>query len=59
MGLLTTTFCIANVFAAIFGGVLLQLDSIWPLFLASALYFTATMLLKVWFIKPDQQAVVS
>ena len=56
MGLLTTTFCIANVFAAIFGGALLQLDSIWPLFLASALYFTAMLLLKVWFIKPEQQA---
>ena len=55
MGLLTTTFCIANVFAAIFGGVLLQLDSVWPLFLASALYFIAMLLMKVWFIKSEPE----
>ena len=54
MGLLTTTFCIANVFAAIFGGVLIQLDSIWPLFLASALYFIAMLLMRAWFVKPNK-----
>ena len=54
MGLLTTTFCIANVFAAIFGGVLIQLDSIWPLFLASALYFIAMILMRAWFVKPNK-----
>lgn len=54
MGLLTTTFCIANVFAAIFGGLLLQFDSIWPLFLSSGLYFVAMLLMNKWFVVPEK-----
>lgn len=50
MGLLTTTFCIANVFAAVCGGVLLQLNSQWPLFLSSMFYIVSLTLLYRYFV---------
>lgn len=55
MGLLTTTFCIANVFAAIFGGLLLQLSSHWPLFLSSMFYIVSLTLLYLFFIFPGRK----
>ncbi|MDA8621204.1 MFS transporter [Psychrosphaera sp.] len=55
MGLLTTTFCIANVFAAIFGGVLLQLSSHWPLFLSSMFYIVSLTLLYQFFVFPSRK----
>ncbi len=58
MGLLTTTFCIANVFAAIAGGLLLQMDSNWPLFLASGLYLVVLFLLDRFFIKGAKQSTI-
>jgi len=55
MGLLTTTFCIANVFAAIFGGLLLQLSSHWPLFLSSMFYIVSLTLLYLFFVFPSRK----
>ena len=55
MGLLTTTFCIANVFAAIFGGLLLQLSSQWPLFLSSMFYIVSLTLLYLFFVFPSRK----
>lgn len=55
MGLLTTTFCIANVFAAIFGGLLLQLSSHWPLFLSSMFYIVSLTMLYLFFVFPSRK----
>ena len=49
MGLLTMTFCIANVIAAMIGGPLLLLDSQWPLFVSSGFFLLAMVLFYLWF----------
>lgn len=53
MGLLTMTFCIANVFAAVIGGVLLQFDSTVPLFAASFLFVIAALRFKLVFCRDE------
>lgn len=51
MGLLTMTFCIANVIAAVIGGPLLLLDSIWPLFVSAGFFLVAMFLFYQWFAR--------
>ena len=53
MGLLTTTFCLANVFAAMIGGGLLLIGTSAPLFLASGLYVLALVMIWQFFAKTD------
>lgn len=53
MGLLTMTFCIANVIAAVIGGPLLLLDSIWPLFVSAGFFLFAMVLFYIWFARGD------
>ncbi len=55
MGLLTMTFCIANVIAAVIGGPLLLLDSVWPLFVSAGFFLLAMMLFKFWFANEQKQ----
>ena len=56
MGLLTMTFCISNVFAAVIGGGLLQFNSDLPLLLSSGMFVLASGLFYAWFIRtrPDE-----
>ena len=53
MGLLTMTFCIANVIAAVIGGPLLLLDSNWPFFAAAGFFLIALVLFYFWFAKVE------
>lgn len=53
MGLLTMTFCIANVIAAVIGGPLLLLDSDWPLFVAAGFFLLAMLLFRHWFARTE------
>jgi len=53
MGLLTMTFCISNVFAAVIGGSLLLVDSDLPLYLSAVLFIAAWGLFYLWFVKPQ------
>lgn len=57
MGLLTMTFCIANVIAAVIGGPLLLLDSVWPLFVSAGFFLFAMMLFYIWFAKKDSEKI--
>lgn len=55
MGLLTMTFCIANVIAAVIGGPLLLLDSNWPLFVSAGFFLLAMVLFWHWFARTEAQ----
>lgn len=57
MGLLTMTFCIANVVAAVIGGPLLLLDSVWPLFVSAGFFLFAMMLFYNWFVKKESNKI--
>lgn len=57
MGLLTMTFCIANVIAAVIGGPLLLLDSIWPLFVSAGFFLVAMVLFYYWFARVEAKKV--
>lgn len=51
MGLLTMTFCLSNVVAAVIGGGLLLIDSTVPLFLSSLLFLLALLMFQVWLFR--------
>jgi predicted MFS family arabinose efflux permease len=53
MGLITMTFCIANVFAALLGGALLKWSPHMPLFASSILFLVASVLFKLWFVNEE------
>lgn len=54
MGLITMTFCIANVFAAVIGGALLNINADMPLFTSSALFLAACALFYWWFSRTER-----
>jgi len=54
MGLLTMTFCIANVAAAVLGGGLLLMNSEAPLFASATLFIAAMGLFYVWFYNKSE-----
>lgn len=56
MGLLTMTFCLANVFAAIIGGGLLLLNSSFPLYLSAGLFVVAAIGFEAWLFRANSQA---
>jgi MFS family permease len=49
MGLLTMTFCLANVIAALFGGMLLGVNAKAPLIGASVLFLVSMFMFYLWF----------
>lgn len=51
MGLLTMTFCLSNVFAAIFGGALLLIKSTVPLYFSAMLFVLAFGLFEYWLFR--------
>lgn len=57
MGLLTMTFCIANVIAAVIGGPLLLLDSVWPMFVSAGFFLFAMVLFYIWFAKKESEKI--
>jgi len=59
MGLITMTFCIANVIAAMIGGPLLLLDSVWPLFVSAGFFLLAMLLFYIWFAKNEATEISS
>lgn len=54
MGLMTMTFCIANVFAALIGGALLEFSSELPMFVSSVFFLMGLLLFYLWFAKPER-----
>lgn len=59
MGLLTMTFCLANVFASIVGGVLLMFDSTIPIYMSAGFFLFALWLFQYWLFKPQTANIVS
>lgn len=55
MGLLTMTFCIANVIAAVIGGPLLLVDASWPLYVSAGFFLVAMVLFWQWFARTESQ----